>query len=125
MERLRLMSDILAICANNSGCLKLSINTESVKVDTEWKDCTNPKSTPGCFHPLARKLITLLNSTAQDKSDDRDAEDTPDPEQFFTVLISVRSFLKFLNCHVVSTTTIACSIVYPLMLGFFILTFLL
>lgn len=88
VERLRLMSDILAICANNSGCLKLSINTESVKVDTEWKDCTNPKT--------------------QDKLDDRDAEDTLDPEQFFTVLISVRSFLKFLNCHVVSTTTIAC-----------------
>jgi hypothetical protein len=33
------MSDVLAICANNNN------NTEGVKVDTEWKDCTNPKST--------------------------------------------------------------------------------
>ena len=32
----------------------------------------------------------------------------PDPNQLFTVLISTRSFLKFLNSHVVSTTTIAC-----------------
>ena len=32
----------------------------------------------------------------------------PDPNQIFTVLISTRSFLKFLNSHVVSTTTIAC-----------------
>ena len=32
----------------------------------------------------------------------------PDPNQMFTVLISTRSFLKFLNSHVVSTTTIAC-----------------
>ena len=32
----------------------------------------------------------------------------PDPDQMFTVLISTRSFLKFLNSHVVSTTTIAC-----------------
>lgn len=38
------MSDILAVRANNSGSLQLSINTEGVKVDTEWKDCTNPKS---------------------------------------------------------------------------------
>jgi len=32
----------------------------------------------------------------------------PDPNQMFTVLISTRCFLKFLNSHVVSTTTIAC-----------------
>jgi len=32
----------------------------------------------------------------------------PDPDHMFTVLISTRSFLKFLNSHVVSTTTIAC-----------------
>jgi HUS1 checkpoint protein len=105
------MSDVLAIRANNSGCLKLSINTEGVKVDTEWKDCTNPKSMSVVF---PSDPIVLYISTAQDNADNGDAEDTPDPEQLFTVLVSVRSFLKFLNCHVVSTTTIACSIHYPL-----------
>jgi len=81
VERLRPMSDILSIRANNSGCLQVSINTESVKVDTEWKNCKNPKMTE---------------------------ENPPDPEQMFSVLVSIRSFLKFLNSHVVSTTTIAC-----------------
>ncbi|KAF5379745.1 hypothetical protein D9615_005814 [Tricholomella constricta] len=86
VDRLKPMSDILAIRANNNGCLRLSINTESVKVDTEWKRCS---------HPITK-----------DKA--QDAEDTPDPDQFFAVLVSIRSFLKFLNSHVVSTTTIAC-----------------
>lgn len=36
-------------------------------------------------------------------------EDPPDPDKMFTVLVSIRSFLKFLNSHVVSTTTIACA----------------
>ena len=38
------MSDILAVRANNKNCLQLSIHTEGVKVETEWKDCVNPKS---------------------------------------------------------------------------------
>ena len=46
VERLRpgLMSDIFAVRANNKKLLKLSIHTEEVKVQTEWKDCVNPKS---------------------------------------------------------------------------------
>ena len=39
----------------------------------------------------------------------------PDPNQLFTVLISTRSFLKFLNSHVVSTTTIACEFLFQRM----------
>jgi len=81
------MSDILAIRANNRGRLSLSISTESVKVDTEWKDCQNPKT--------------------QDGNAD-DSDESQDPDQLFSVLVSIRSFLKFLNSHVVSTTTIAC-----------------
>lgn len=86
VDRLKPMSDILAVRANNSGCLRLSINTESVRVDTEWKDCANPKTLPT----------------------PKDPEDAPGPNQLFTVVVSIRSFLKFLNSHVVSTTTIAC-----------------
>lgn len=44
---------------------------------------------------------------AQQPTDDG-PDDPPDPDQLFSVLVSVRSFLKFLNSHVVSTTTIAC-----------------
>jgi HUS1 checkpoint protein len=41
VERLRPMSDFLAVRANNSGKLQLSIRTDSVTVDTEWKNCKN------------------------------------------------------------------------------------
>ncbi|KAJ7282818.1 checkpoint protein Hus1/Mec3 [Mycena rebaudengoi] len=88
VDRLRPMSDFLAVRANNSGCLQLSISTDSVTVDTEWKNCKN---------------------TARAPTASQDPEPDPrDPEELFTVLVSTRSFLKFLNSHVVSTTTIAC-----------------
>ncbi|KAF8992380.1 checkpoint protein Hus1/Mec3 [Cyathus striatus] len=88
VDRLRSMSDVLAIRANNTGKLQVAIDTESVKVETEWKNCTNPKT--------------------QDEELDELATDPPDPDKMFTVLVSLRSFLKFLNSYVVSTTTIAC-----------------
>ncbi|EDR03995.1 uncharacterized protein LACBIDRAFT_252775 [Laccaria bicolor S238N-H82] len=88
VERLRPMSDILAVRANNNKCLQISIHTEGVKVETEWKDCVNPKT--------------------QEDNPDEPPEEARNPEELFTVLVSVRSFLKFLNSHVVSTTTIAC-----------------
>ncbi|KAJ3986570.1 checkpoint protein Hus1/Mec3 [Lentinula detonsa] len=89
VERLRSMSDILAVRASHNGCLQLSINTESVKVDTEWKNCNIPQM--------------MKEGASQDS-----ANESPDPEQLFSVLVSVKSFLKFLSSHVVSTTTIAC-----------------
>ncbi|KAF8963097.1 checkpoint protein Hus1/Mec3 [Flammula alnicola] len=85
VERLRPMSDVLALQANNNKRLVVAIRTEGVHVETEWRDCQNPKT----------------------QDEDQDTE-SPDPNAMFTVLISTRSFLKFLNSHVVSTTTIAC-----------------
>ncbi|KAJ3518174.1 hypothetical protein NLJ89_g8 [Agrocybe chaxingu] len=82
VERMRPLSDVFAVRANNNKRLVLAISTESVRVETEWTDCRN---------------------TARDGADDEIA----DPDKLFTVLISTRSFLKFLNSHVVSTTTIA------------------
>ena len=38
-----------------------------------------------------------------------DPEHERDPDKLFTVIVSIKSFLKFLNSHVVSTTTIACA----------------
>ncbi|KAJ7680030.1 checkpoint protein Hus1/Mec3 [Mycena rosella] len=90
VERLRPMSDFLAVRANNSGRLQLSIRTDSVTVDTEWKNCKNTS-----------------RAAAGSQDPDADAEQR-DPEALFSVLVSTRSFFKFLNSHVVSTTTIAC-----------------
>ncbi|RXW16902.1 hypothetical protein EST38_g8956 [Candolleomyces aberdarensis] len=88
VERLRPMSNIMAIRANGNGVLQFGINTDSVKVETEWRECANPK-------------------TSEDKQED-DPEHERDPDKLFTVIVSIKSFLKFLNSHVVSTTTIAC-----------------
>ncbi|EIW83682.1 cell cycle checkpoint [Coniophora puteana RWD-64-598 SS2] len=91
VERIRPLSDIIAIRANNSGKLQVSIDTDTVKLETQWTGCANP--------PMARDELT------------QDAEDPAhehDPDELFSVHVSIRSFLKFLNSHVVSTTTIAC-----------------
>ncbi|KAG5652181.1 hypothetical protein H0H81_005980 [Sphagnurus paluster] len=68
VERLKLMSDILAVRANKNGCLQLSINTEGVKVDTEWRDCANP----------------ITQNAREDAGD----ADPPDPDQLFTAFAS-------------------------------------
>ncbi|KAG6826143.1 hypothetical protein H0H92_000979 [Tricholoma furcatifolium] len=88
VDRMKLMSDVLALRGNNNGVLRLSISTETVKVDTEWRGCTNPQT--------------------QNKREDAEEEEDRDPDELFSVLVSMRSFSKFLNSHVVSTTTIAC-----------------
>jgi hypothetical protein len=47
-------------------------------------------------------------SQANGGDDDEQERERPDPNKFFSVLVHTRSFLKFLNAHAVSKTTIAC-----------------
>ncbi|KAF7972224.1 hypothetical protein HWV62_18622 [Athelia sp. TMB] len=91
VERMRPMSDVLAIRASNNGKLQLAISTDSVAVETQWTNCTNPDMSAG--------------GATQSQSEE---EDKPDPDDLFSVHVSTRSFLKFLNSHLISTTTIAC-----------------
>ncbi|KAG1737146.1 cell cycle checkpoint [Suillus paluster] len=96
VERIRPLSDVLALRANNSGTLQLSISTDTVKLETQWVKCANPSMT--------KEGLVQIDDDAEDNSLDK-----PDPDKMFCVLVSIRSFLKFLNSHVVSTTTIACT----------------
>ena len=57
--------------------------------------------------PVTRVGCNALWCAANENEED--ADERPDPAQMFSVLVHVRSFLKFLNAHVVSTTTIACT----------------
>ncbi|KAI0292999.1 Hus1-like protein-domain-containing protein [Multifurca ochricompacta] len=59
----------------------------------------------GCLQLSARTEV--VNASAEDEEKDKERE-RPDPKQLFSVLVHTRSFLKFLNAHVVSKTTIAC-----------------
>jgi HUS1 checkpoint protein len=92
VDKLRPMSNILAFRANHNGQIQISISTESVKLDTRWENCSIPTMVSG----------GLSQEVAEDQAE------KPGPDHLFTVLVSIRSFLKFLNSYVVSTTTIAC-----------------
>ncbi|GBE90087.1 Checkpoint protein [Sparassis crispa] len=97
VERLRpLAADVVAVRANASGCLQVSASTESARVDVSWSGLTNP--------------IMIRDGNSQDPqaSQNGNDPDARDPTQKYGVLVSLRSFTKFLNSHVVSTTTIAC-----------------
>lgn len=71
--------------------------------------------------PLHEYVITflpkhhILNLWPLGQAPDQNAPEpevvpeNPDPEKLFSVHVSIRSFIKFLNSHVVSTTTIACT----------------
>ncbi|CCL99927.1 uncharacterized protein FIBRA_01952 [Fibroporia radiculosa] len=94
VERLKpLAGDVVAIRANGSGCLQLSAQTDSARVDVSWKGLANPAMTRDA------------NSQDPDAGDDSDMHDS---SQMYGVLVSLKSLQKFLSSHVVSTTTIAC-----------------
>jgi len=92
VEHLRSHSDYVAIRANNSGTLQLSVSTDSVKTDVTWNGLSNPS----------------MNKDAAAANQEEEPSQEKDPTTIFSVLLSVKDFMKFLNSHVVSTTTIAC-----------------
>ncbi|KAI9431090.1 Hus1-like protein-domain-containing protein [Lactarius indigo] len=45
VERMQNLSDVIAVHANSSGCLRLSTSTEVIKVDITWNNCSHPRMT--------------------------------------------------------------------------------
>ncbi|KAF5346011.1 hypothetical protein D9758_013883 [Tetrapyrgos nigripes] len=97
VDRMKGMSDILTFQANHSGCMKLKIESDQANVETEWKGLAVPEMTRD-----------NLASQPQTQELSQEVEKVKDPEELFSVDVSIKSFLKFLNSHVVSSTTIAC-----------------
>jgi len=92
VHRLQPMSKVIAVRANGSGQLQISVSTEAVKVDVSWGGLANP--------PMGRDMMS---------SQEHEPSPEPrDPTQMYGVLMNVTSFLKFLSSSNVSTTTIAC-----------------
>jgi len=56
--------------------------------------------------PVAADGASQANTGPEDEEQERERAD---PKQLFSVLVHTRSFLKFLNAHAVSKTTIACT----------------
>jgi HUS1 checkpoint protein len=116
VERMRSLSDVIAVRANSSGRLQLSASTEVVKADITWTNCSHPRiGSVICFTVRAYAFLSYLLSPATDGvsqangGDEDEERERPDPNKLFSVLVHTRSFLKFLNAHSVSKTTIACT----------------
>jgi hypothetical protein len=43
VERMRNLSDVIAVRANSSGRLQLSASTEVVNADITWTNCSHPR----------------------------------------------------------------------------------
>ena len=111
VERLRSLSDVIAVRANRSGKLQVSVRTDAVSTDVTWTGLNNPtmglcSSLSGGPELTPLGLLAKENATQEDQPSQ--ISQSHNDEQMFSVLISVKSFLRFLSSHVVSTTTIAC-----------------
>ena len=108
IERLKTQSDIIGIRANRSGRLQISVSTDNVKTDVCWTKLSNPSMGRNTCHYYViistEGSCTVRENGAPTNGPRRNVE----PEQMVGVLVSIKSFLKFLNSHVISTTTIAC-----------------
>jgi HUS1 checkpoint protein len=127
VERMRSLSDVIAVRANSSGCLQLSASTEAVKADITWNNCSHPRMSKIIFYPFSARFSPLRpfffffdvagdsasQTNANADQDENEERERPDPKQLFSVLVHTRSFLKFLNAHTVSKTTIACKAPLP------------
>ena len=59
VDRLRALTDVVAVRASHAGKLQISAATESAKVDVAWENLTNPRigaSPPP--HTLGRSALT-------------------------------------------------------------------
>ncbi|EPQ28001.1 uncharacterized protein PFL1_04328 [Pseudozyma flocculosa PF-1] len=85
VDHMRSLSDILTVSANHEGNLKLSVAEDEVKLETTWSDLAHPHITAS-----------------------QNPEQTSDPSEYKSVMLDMKSFLRFLSSYVVATTTIAC-----------------
>ncbi|KAF7789756.1 hypothetical protein EIP86_000702 [Pleurotus ostreatoroseus] len=137
VERLRVHADVVGLRANRVGRLVLSVSTESVSTDVAWDGLNNPTMVRGpgipssqtpsqapsqLFHPSQQSQSQSQPQHAPqphlqpqprfnlEPQANEDEDEVADPERTRLVglLLSAKSMLKFLNCYVVSTTTIAC-----------------
>ncbi|CDO68503.1 hypothetical protein BN946_scf184499.g28 [Trametes cinnabarina] len=97
VERLRpLAGEGVIFRANLSGELQLAVNTDNARVEVGWSGLANPAMSCG--------------DKAKVASQGEDDSDAKDPTQMHGVLVSHKCLLKFLNSHVISSTTIACNV---------------
>ncbi|GAA5985845.1 hypothetical protein JCM11641_005318 [Rhodosporidiobolus odoratus] len=84
VERLKTISPLITISANNGGELRLRAESDEAKVETEWRGLKRPNT------------------------GEEETPPTEDPSTFFSVTVDAKNLLKFLASYSIATTTIAC-----------------
>ncbi|KAH9940824.1 cell cycle checkpoint [Epithele typhae] len=98
IDRLKpLANDGISFRANHSGDLQLSVSTDNARVEIAWTGLSNP--------PMTRDPAGQGQGSQASQAQ---SEEEKDPKQLHGVLVSHKALSRFLNSHVVSTTTIAC-----------------
>ncbi|GAA5905934.1 uncharacterized protein JCM6883_002497 [Sporobolomyces salmoneus] len=86
-ERMKTISSIITLSANNAGTFKMRAVSDEASVDTEWTNLKRPNL-----------------------GDDNDEMTNPneDPNKMFSVSLETKNLLKFLNSYQIAQTTIFC-----------------
>ena len=62
VERLRMLSDVIAVRANQTGRLQLSVSTDAVSTDVEWIGLDSPNMGSSAFMSCNVQMLILINS---------------------------------------------------------------
>ncbi|GJE85615.1 cell cycle checkpoint [Phanerochaete sordida] len=105
MERLRSQSDIIRVQANKAGRLDFAVSTDSIAIEVCWTGLQAPT-----FGKRASQAQNQSQSESQGESQEEqedEASQSAAKERMCGVLVNVKSIMKFLQSHVVCSSTIA------------------
>jgi len=101
VDKMKNLSNYVALSANTCGEMKLSVETEMVAVNTHFQNLHNPHWT--------------RDGAPQSQRPDSD------PQQFFTSRVSIKRLAQFLNSQQVHPDRVVCNIVHHRMAHFFLM----
>ncbi|KAK3783866.1 hypothetical protein RRG08_001898 [Elysia crispata] len=103
VDKMKNLSNYVSLSANNSGEMKVSVETDMASISTHFQNL---------FNPSWNKDNT---QTQAPMSQDRD------PQEFATSRVDIRRFAQFLNSQQVNPDRVICNVVHHRMLHFFLL----
>ncbi|GAA5882902.1 hypothetical protein JCM16303_006636 [Sporobolomyces ruberrimus] len=87
-ERMKTVSPIITLSANNAGVFRMRAEADEAKVETEWMNLKRPN--------------------LGDDAGDEMTTPIQDPQQMFSVTVETKNLLKFLASYSIAQTTIFC-----------------
>ncbi|GAA5933726.1 uncharacterized protein JCM15063_001395 [Sporobolomyces koalae] len=86
-ERMKSVSSVITLSANNAGTFRMRVEADEAKVETEWPNLKRPN--------LGDAGDEMTNPVE-------------DPNEFFSVTVETKNLLKFLASYSIAQTTIFC-----------------